>query len=443
MTTRSHLVICERNWLDYLLYGLVFFYFLTLSADLLNIQVYLYRAKLNHVLALALLPIVFLTRRKLVFAKEIFYVFLAILVSMAISCSCSPLLSRSFGYLFIYGFNFIFFFLLPFNLIMNLDERKVFKLYVWSFIAVGFYAFLQLFFSLFGFIDPLLRQFIGKFARPHAAAFEPSYYALYMSACTMFFNARFLISPVLAKKAGYYFKLLMLNLFLFISTSTGGVFSYFILFFAVCGLMLFHFRKEENRFIRIKLLYFILLVAVLLALVALVSPSLISRYYFKFFYSGFAHECFAERWRGIERCWDVFLQHPLFGVGVGGIGPYYYQTYLGDIQDFRLSLSDAEKFDPTNVFSEILASLGIVGFSAYMGLIWIFWRKFRKTVSHPQISKEERMFCHALFLSLIVVIIELQFNQGLFRSYIWTHSAITYAYLCKIGQKNMQRLQGE
>jgi hypothetical protein len=63
------------------------------------------------------------------------------------------------------------------------NYEKIFKIYFFAFIAVGFHAFLQLFLFLFGIEDPFFPSERGlALIRPRAFSYEPSYYALYQSA---------------------------------------------------------------------------------------------------------------------------------------------------------------------------------------------------------------------------------------------------------------------
>ena len=51
-------------------YGLIFLYFLTVSAELLFVEVYLFKPKLNHILALLLLPLTFFRASAVFFQNE-------------------------------------------------------------------------------------------------------------------------------------------------------------------------------------------------------------------------------------------------------------------------------------------------------------------------------------------------------------------------------------
>jgi hypothetical protein len=55
---------------------LIFLYFLALSADLINLEVGIFRAKISHLMALVLFTVFFLKHKKIILDRAIFSVFL-------------------------------------------------------------------------------------------------------------------------------------------------------------------------------------------------------------------------------------------------------------------------------------------------------------------------------------------------------------------------------
>lgn len=391
-----------------LFYTLVFLFFATLSADLLHIQIFLFKCKLNHLIASVLFVLLLFSGKQFKLDRSILNCFLLLLASIALSLVFSKNFERSFGYLLVYIFEFLCYFIIPFNLICQWDSERIFKLYMLSFKIIGCYAAFQLLLSFFGVYDPFLTQKMWALARPNGLSYEPSYYALYMCPFVMFYNALYLFGE--KKKV---LRLLLVNFLLLISTSTGAFFAYFIFFF-------FAFFLAPKK--KVLQLFSVLSSSVFLA--ALCFPHLFKDYFLKFFYRGFfEHHSFYERWRGIVNSFNVFLEHPLFGVGLGGVGPYLYHEKVLDglsAVPMQLGLKDIEFYDPMNVLTEVMASLGIFGLLSFFALGWVFLRMYRRAPRSAMTS--------SLFLSFIVMMIVLQFNQGLFRSYIWVYSAICYAY---------------
>lgn len=408
-------------------YALVFFYFFSLSAELWYVPLFIFKPKVTHIIALILLAVVFFRQKKMVLEQTLIAPFVWILASMVISMLLGTHLARSFGYLNVYLFNFICYFLLPFNLVRQFDQEKIFRLYFLSFICVGVYAASQILLSIFGIYDPIAVQRVGSFARGQAWCYEPSYYALYMMAFVMFFNARvvFRRDEKFSKM-----KLLGVNLLLLVSTSTSVFFAYPI-FFAICLILaILPFIQPYVKNVKRRVLLFTVKCATIFGLMALFLSELFFHSFYKFFYLGFAtHWSFRGRWESIVRCWNLFLEHPIFGVGVGGVGPYFYQDVY-QAGNFPETLKELELFDPMNVFTEVLASLGICGLCGFCFLACRFYTIFKVANMNFELSQKERAEGIALFISLIVMMLVLQFNQGLFRPYIWAHAGMSFGYLC-------------
>jgi nitric oxide reductase large subunit len=103
------------------------------------------------------------------------------------------------------------------------------------------------------------------------------------------------------------------------------------------------------------------------------------------------------------------------------------------VYDLKMeTLQEFEAFDPTNCFTEVLASLGIAGLLAFVYLGYVFYRSFHEITKDPSIDLESKKIATALFLSLVVMIVALQMNQGLFRPYVWIHAAVVYGYFQRV-----------
>jgi O-antigen ligase len=413
-----------------------FFYFCTLSGDLLNVKLFLFKAKVNHLFAFLLVPLFFFGGRGLHLPRSIGLATLWIVSALAISATFSVLPARCYGYIAAYFIEFFCYFLIPFNLMMRFDHEKLLKVYMTSFTVVGLYALSQLLLSVVGIRDPFVGQWIGRFARPHAFAYEPSYYALYMTPCVMFFSARFLFGET--EKRGL--RLAAHHALLLLSTSTGIFFGYLgFLVVSLCVALLRTVRPYIDGFRR-RFLRLIYGLVVIFAIMGALLAELFRNYFFKFFVAGFlTHGSFATRLEGMLNCWKIFLDHPFFGVGVGGVGPYLWQEKFGIPLDATATIADVELFDPTNVFTEVLASLGLYGFFGFCLLAGCWIRAFRRVLHKKGLTQEERLTAISLAVSLVTMLFVLQFNQGLFRNYVWVHVAITYGYFVKITSSDVFR----
>jgi O-antigen ligase len=99
-----------------------------------------------------------------------------------------------------------------------------------------------------------------------------------------------------------------------------------------------------------------------------------------------------------------------------------------------------EYYEPTNVLTELLGSLGLFGFLAFALFIAALFRFFRKILADRRLYAQERIHLLSFFISIIVMLICLQINQGLFRAYIWVHLGMGAGYAMKIHEMLKRRL---
>ncbi len=406
---------------------LLFLYFITLHADRLSVGLLGSNIRINNVLALFLLAMVVARFRfQLVpISKKLIQPLLWITLSLALSCLFSPYKSRCIVFVGWFSFTVICYLLIPYLLVKMWDPKQVFSLYCLSFFCVGGYAGLQLVFSILGFNDPFAEQVIaGKIVRPNALCFEPSYYALYMTPFVFLYNYHYLMGfeePFFIFKKKSLALLVIVNLLYVASTSTSVFFAYFIfLFLILCVQKL-----------SLKTLKFALSLAACALLLFCLAPFLFKQFFLKFFFLGFmAHHSFFERFVGIQNAWHIFWEHPFFGVGLGAYPNYLMEAFLrGDNSFLYLQLShmNPEKnplkyFEAMNVLTELMASLGIGGLLSF-GLLFVnYFSEAKKAFIH------NKTLVHSLWISFVVTVIVLQFNQGLFRTYIWVHLGLTFGY---------------
>lgn len=413
---------------------LLFLYFFTLHADRLNITVGEFSIRINNLLALALFVTFIIRFRFKLFKidRSLAFSLLLLALSILISLILSPYKKRCFFFFAWYFFTISMYVLLPYLLIHYYDSKKVFSFYLASFLAVGIYAFLQLVFSLCGLNDPNAEQFIwGNIVRPNAFSYEPSFYALYMTPFIVMVNYHFLAAqnePFFIFKKLTYSKIIFINFLYFVSTSTSTFFAFFIF----CLSLLF-LPQVRHRFLKYSGIFVLLFTAL-----SLISPFLMRQFFLKFLYGGTTHGSFFERWTGIENAIKVFLAHPFFGVGLGAYPSYLMNAFqTGDIRytfPFEKFLLDAPNplklMEPTNVFTEVLASLGIIGTICFITLVVVFVKRALHAIKHSPILG------YNLLLSVLVMLIVLQINQGVLRTYVWTHLAIAFGLVETIVLEN-------
>jgi hypothetical protein len=415
----------------------LFVYFMTIPAELLHIKISLFKLRVNHVLALWLFVTLCLSQNLRIADRKLFIGFLVLLSSFILSAIQGIYPYRSFGYILVALFTYTTYFLLPLNLMLLFDTQKILRLYFVSFLFVGIHAALQLFLSAVGIIDPFVTQYVNPsmetgLARGQAMTYEPSFYALYAIPFVVYANAKYLLAA--RWSFGAFLKIIGINLLLLLSTSTGAFFSYFV--FCMIGFSCSYLplvRKIVTG-LRRNLLVFMGGFGLIFCTIGLFFQDLFINTFYKFFKMGFlSHWSFLERWKGIVDAWNAFCQFPLFGLGLGGVGYYQcmhtHQEGLAKIHIPTLEL--IEPFDPTNMFTEMLASLGFYGLLAFSYFGWVIYRIAYKLLKNPLISLEEKKTTVALLFSVVVMFICLQFNQGIFRSYIWTHLGIFVGYCLK------------
>lgn len=423
----------RRSSLNFLPFFL-FLYFFTLHADQLAIEIAGIHFRFNNFVALFLTAsYLFAFRSSLFFLeKKLTYLLLLILGSALISLCNSDFPLRCFLFLGWFGFTFLCYFYLPFSLISSLEEKFVLRLYFFSFLLVGLYAFLQLILSFFGFLDPFAEQILHSFIRPNAFAYEPSYYALYMSSFVMTANMYYLLGKnrefIFAKLN--WILLFFINFLYLISTSMGALVSYLIFFtvaffFSCIPSIRLHYPSLFRKCLK----GFIFFTAIPLFSL-LLFPHVLAKL--------FLHHSFVERWQGIKMAVKVFTEHPFFGVGLGAYPSYLcHKWQKGEINfliptDVSVLTNPLKVFEPSNVSTEVLASIGFIGFGMICLFFLQYFRYAKQALFKENIPSDTKDLCYALLISLITTLVIFQFSQGFFRTYIWVYLGLTLGLFRKI-----------
>lgn len=401
---------------------------------MLEIHFSAFSIKISRFLGITLFLSLFLSNCFRLISKTFFYCFLWILASFLISSCLSKAFLASLGGCGAGVIAYVCFFLVPINLIHLFGKEKILRLYFASFVCVGLHAILQPVLSFFGILEPFATQTIGtsNFVRGQSWLYEPSYYALFATPFVFFLNTRFMLSgrPPL-------FYLLCANLFLLVSTSTGGFFSYCIYFFLCLGLSFTPLVKRHFPILRKKTAYFLLSFLLCMGTLFLFLKHLFLHTFFKFFYFGLLmHWSFAERYEKIVECWEIFRSAPLFGIGLRNIEYHLYtRAHFEEVVPLNEGFEWRELFQnytASNTLMELLASLGIFGLSGFLMLIIVIIRLFCATLKDARVALEEKKVLFSLLLSILVMLICLQFNQELFRNYVWAHMGISIGYLLQV-----------
>lgn len=407
----------------YPILAFLFLYFAFSSTDIINIQASLFKIKATNLIAVFFFLLYLLTFKSLQFPKRLTCLTLCILACMCISTINSKNLIASAGYILFFAFNYFCYFLLTYNLFNFILSQTILKIYSLSFYCLGTYALCQLLFSLIGIVLPGVQQYIYHIARGQAFTYEPSYYALYMTPFTMYCTTKFILQKPSDRNLR---ELFASNLFLLASTSTGCFFSYlFFLFTFFIFKLIGALKKFRISTIRLTVKFFSTCLF-LFFLLCMTNKDLIQHGFLKFFYGETSHGSITNRWVTLIEYWDVFLEHPIIGVGFGS-GPFYiaHQKLSGVNQ---LDPMIIDNFNASNVTTELLAGLGILGGVLFLIFIYLLTDIFRTTLKISSLSEEETIILISLGVSICVMFCTLQFNQSIMRSYMWIHVGFFYGY---------------
>lgn len=73
----------------------------------------------------------------------------------------------------------------------------------------------------------------------------------------------------------------------------------------------------------------------------------------------------SERIAAVETCWHLFLNRPILGVGFGNYGWYLYKFVTSSYYNF----TPGGRFQPNNLYFQLLAELGLCGFSTFIAFM--------------------------------------------------------------------------
>ena len=283
----------------------------------------------------------------------------AIVLAIAASALTSLSPKQTVGYSAWGIFTIVFFV----SMVGSLRERRDLvetwsRAYVLSAGLWGIFTLLQSLMS-FGF-DGLAYSFVGDLPRVQALAYEPSFLAFYLVpafflsfATTQHYSTAAILAGVIA------------------STSRAGLIG-----LAVGGVVLV---LLAGRAVRKKLVICGVAAAVGGGVELILSRGA---------YTGFVTSAvnveeqasIAPRLATWSDAWDVFLEHPVNGVGSG--------AYAGGVHELGIGLDEPDaQIKTANLWLEVLAELGIIGFAALLALLMIafvgLWRRRKQEPLAP------------------------------------------------------------
>lgn len=130
---------------------------------------------------------------------------------------------------------------------------------------------------------------------------------------------------------------------------------------------------------------------------------------------------FQNRWLQAQVAWEIFVDHPLVGVGAGNYTVHYYD-YADEIG------SAAPEYDkaggdhyPHNLYLEIASELGFVGLIAFGGALLLVFGYLRRAEAAYFAAGQElhAALASALQIALLGYLVSSLFLHGHFQRYLW------------------------
>ena len=179
---------------------------------------------------------------------------------------------------------------------------------------------------------------------------------------------------------------------------------------AVAIAILFYFIIRFKQFSQKKIFTLTILLCVCVS-IFFANPHLLSRFYS---ITDLNYQNNSERVLMWKSAWNMFLDHPVLGVGIGNYGAQYQKIYI--LPDAK----EPEQNHSHNSFMQYLAETGLIGFSAFLIMFLYLLRhyivRFRNN-HHDSIAL-------GMILSIICFMIHglMDWNYGMFPStaqYLW------------------------
>lgn len=275
-------------------------------------------------------------------------------------------------------------FILYFLVINLIKNRKQFFIFIWGLIFLGT---ISCFIGLYQYINKIGLLEEGGILRITGTAADPNYFALHLVMLIPLSVSLFLSSKsILARSylAGF-FMLSLLNIFF--TFSRGGMIGLVIVLSLSFFMLVLHNRK--------KLIPVFISVLFILSIIPLIPEQYWSRIRTIPDVKDVAIRARLDTWRA---GYEIILEHPLMGVGVGNFRYEYFLKALAS-PDIRMKA----QLVAHNTFIEIAAESGILALIFFLTLIFWTLRDLRQKVFIFQKEKDDPFYwvSRALIISLI------------------------------------------
>ena len=303
--------------------------------------------------------------------------------------------------------------------------------YVASFLIVSIVGLLQLLAGVSHLPAPFVTQWFipGRWPRLNGFSFEPSYYSTYLVMgwvfCAWMIERRNEFLPIKLLRATFVASTLAL---IFCTSKLGwammGIWG--------CGYMFRRISQFEP--VKLKLGAWILVLNILvLSLGGAIGLSIYKPDRMLRFLAagtglfGTPKHSVEERENRFWNTLDLVRKSPFVGYSLGGVA-----TALGEGRWEGVRSNEAAKANEgMNVFAEVLAASGVIGFIPFgIYILTLFVKPIRLARARDEPFKTVLM---GLVFGLAIELLALQFNQNILRPYLWFHIAILSAACVAIG----------
>ena len=275
--------------------------------------------------------------------------------------------------------NLSFQFLTLFLVVNLIQNKRDFKIALFSIPATGFLVASELIFKVIS-----LGGFSGGYTLARESIITPVGKWVYIAAIIIMTLPLTYILLLTNRNR-------WLKTFLFIETILGGIATFLTLgkgeIFSLAGGFIYIFKKQ-----RIKKIFAILLTCTLLVIIfiplAAYSDQFLSRL------TGIFTDP-NTRFRIVEfqSAYQIFIQHPILGVGTGNLKLEYKNLLPWSVET-----------ESNNFFLQVLLELGIIGFAVFLLLARAIYLEIRKA-KMASINPEEKMLYVGFVSTLIIVLL--------------------------------------
>ena len=426
--------------LSYLIYLLLFLTFALAPIDIaLNIRIlgFNLRAGFLVMVILTALLVIIVTRDVLLGKQRLalpLYLILLLIVAVInlLFVPNSIYIPRGLVYaLTLILFTFLILFLINAREYVSLE--KIIDIYVLSFLLHAFLGTLQfVLFYVFG-----TNFFMLQPGRINGLTYEPSYYVTYLTPgliLTMLM-ALFLVER---KEKIIFYSLtssLVLLVLAFSTSKLGVVEAIIVILLAIAvGVFLKLFKGSKDMNLKRNISYLVAF-TVLFASIFYVSGNIGNIIYSAF--SGkkkISHISYIEKTKELiasskeasfdirlgqfKETLEIILENPLLGRSLGGVAPYRAVKHGMNPKDNE----DVKQFEGMNIFAEMLAGFGIIGFLLMLGfIIAISYDAIRLSIKVLASNHNISIVLIGLALGFLLELFFLMFNQNVLRLYLWSH----------------------